>query len=202
MTYNQLLNHALAMLDEQGPDAAFKLMIQEALQTDKVNQAQIYNFAYCFAALAGKTKEAMNLLQEAVCKEGFWYSYEYLMEDEDLEELRKDPAFERIANICRQRQEEAQSAAEPVLAADDLQPGMPVLLALHGDLRNINSHGALLAGSKGKGLLPGLSPVGRAAVLQRLQLGRRAAGGAAPGGELEDPAGTWSQTGNQHPGGL
>ena len=99
VTYNQLLNHALAMLDEQGPDAAFKLMIQEALQTDKVNQAQIYNFAYCFAALAGKTKEAMNLLQEAVCKEGFWYSYEYLMEDEDLEELRKDPAFERIANI-------------------------------------------------------------------------------------------------------
>ena len=137
VTYNQLLNHALAMLDEQGPDAAFKLMIQEALQTDKVNQAQIYNFAYCFAALAGKAKEAMNLLQEAVCKEGFWYSYEYLMEDEDLEELRKDPAFERIANICRQRQEEAQSAAEPVLAADDLQPGMPVLLALHGDLRNI-----------------------------------------------------------------
>ena len=52
VTYNQLLNHALAMLDEQGPDAAFKLMIQEALQTDKVNQAQIYNFAYCFAALA------------------------------------------------------------------------------------------------------------------------------------------------------
>lgn len=27
VTYNQLLNHALAMLDEQGPDAAFKLMI-------------------------------------------------------------------------------------------------------------------------------------------------------------------------------
>ena len=187
MTYNQLLNHALAMLDEQGPDAAFKLMIQEALQTDKVNQAQIYNFAYCFAALAGKTKEAMNLLQEAVCKEGFWYSYEYLMEDEDLEELRKDPAFERIANICRQRQEEAQSAGAAGVARRPAQH---------------NSHGALLAGHKGKGLLPGLSPVGRAAVLQRLQLGRRAAGGAAPGGELEDPAGTWSQTGNQHPGGL
>ena len=115
MTYTQLLNTALELLDEQGPQQAFDFMQQQSPNIEYANPAQLYNFSYCLAAMCDRTDEAMGLLKEAVYTHGYWYDYTYLMEDEDLAQLRSMPEFETIANLCRQRQQAAQQAAQPVL---------------------------------------------------------------------------------------
>lgn len=86
--------------------------------------------------MCDRTDEAMRLLKEAVYTHGYWYDYTYLMEDEDLEPLRSMPEFETIANLCRQRQQAAQQAAQPVLCCEETQPNKPVVLVLHGDQQN------------------------------------------------------------------
>ena len=136
MTYTQLLNRAIALLDEQGPEAAYQLMKTEGFEIEYANQAQIYNFAYCFAALSGHIDEALGLMKEALYQKGFWYDYDYLMEDEDLEELRRDPSFETMAKLCQERQQAAQAAAKPQLVQENVQPAKPFLLILHGDQQN------------------------------------------------------------------
>lgn len=136
MTYTQLLNNALEILDEKGAEQAYCFMKEEAPKVSNANQAQLYNFTYCFAALCDKTEEAMGLLKEAVYNKGFWYDYEYLMEDEDLSELRKCSEFETIAQLCRERQEAAQAAAKPVLVQDNIEAEKPFMVILHGDQEN------------------------------------------------------------------
>lgn len=136
MTYAQLLNHTLELLDEEGPEKAYEFMKEEGKNTEYANPAQLYNFAYCIAALCGKTEEAMGLLKEAVYTKGYWYDYEYLMEDEDLEELRQMSEFAMIANLCRERQEAAVKAAKPVLMEDGMEADKPFLMILHGDQQN------------------------------------------------------------------
>ena len=51
MTYTQLLNTALELLDEQGPQQAFDFMQQQSPNIEYANPAQLYNFSYCLAAL-------------------------------------------------------------------------------------------------------------------------------------------------------
>ncbi len=44
MTYTQLLNTALELLDEQGPQQAFDFMQQQSPNIEYANPAQLYNF--------------------------------------------------------------------------------------------------------------------------------------------------------------
>ena len=136
MTYLQLMNHALELLDEEGPEETYQFMQEEGPKAEYANQAQIYNFTYCVAALCGKEEEAMGLLKEAVYTKGYWYDYAYLMEDEDLEPLRRMSEFATVANLCRERQEAAEEKAAPVLEEDGLEAGEPFLMVLHGDQQN------------------------------------------------------------------
>ena len=136
MTYAQLMNRALELLDEEKPEEAYEFMKEEGPKAEYANPAQVYNFTYCVAAICGKTEEAMGLLKEAVYTKGYWYDYEYLMEDEDLEPLRQMSEFATVANLCRERQEAAVAAAKPVLEEDGLEAGKPFLMVLHGDQQN------------------------------------------------------------------
>lgn len=137
MTYTQLLNQALELLDEEGADEAYQLVKQEWKQVANTNEAQLYNLAYCFAALSGCAQEALGLLKEAVYTKGFWYDYEYLIQDEDLESLRAYSEFETMAQLCKERQQTAQKAAKPLLVQDgEMQVDKPFLLVLHGDQQN------------------------------------------------------------------
>ena len=85
MTYSQLFNQALELLDEQGAEEAYELVKQEWQNVENANEAQLYNLAYCFAALSGKTEEALGLMKEALYTKGYWYDYNYLMEEEEVE---------------------------------------------------------------------------------------------------------------------
>lgn len=136
MTYSQLFNQALELLDEQGAEEAYALVKQEWQNVENANEAQLYNLAYCFAALSGKTEEALGLMKEALYTKGYWYDYNYLMEDEDLEELRKHSEFEMMVNLCRERQQAALESAESVLVQEEVEAGKPCLLVLHGDQQN------------------------------------------------------------------
>ena len=136
MTYTQVLNRSITLLDEEGPESAYRFIKEEGFYVENANEAQIYNFAYCFAALCGKTEEALGLMKEALYTKGYWYDYNYLMEDEDLEELRKYSEFETMANLCRERQQAALDCAKPVLVQDGTEKGKPCLFILHGDQQN------------------------------------------------------------------
>lgn len=137
MNFQQLQNQSLALLDEEGPEAALALLKEHAATVEHAVPAQLYNFLYCFAALAGREEEAMGLLTEAVFAKGFWYDYDYLMADEDLTLLRHRPEFTAVAEACRARQQEALAAVRPVLqGAETLRPGQPFALVLHGDQEN------------------------------------------------------------------
>lgn len=60
MTYTQLLNTALELLDEQGPQQAFDFMQQQSPNVEYANPAQLYNFSYCLAAMCDRTDDAMD----------------------------------------------------------------------------------------------------------------------------------------------
>ena len=51
MTYTQVLNRSITLLDEEGPESAYRFIKEEGFYVENANEAQIYNFAYCFAAL-------------------------------------------------------------------------------------------------------------------------------------------------------
>lgn len=135
MTYTQLLNETIARYDRDGSLAAYHFITEHA---DEVtgNRTQIYNFRYALAAASGLKDEALQLLREAVIDHGYWYSFNYLMADEDLESIRDNNEFKELAEICKKREEEAKATAKPelkVLHASEDKTDNPLLIALHGD---------------------------------------------------------------------
>ena len=46
MTYSQLFNQALELLDEQGAEEAYELVKQEWQNVENANESQLYNLAY------------------------------------------------------------------------------------------------------------------------------------------------------------
>jgi len=45
------------------------------------------NFRYCMASKLGDLELAIRLMREAIIDKGYWYGYEYLLEDDDLKPL-------------------------------------------------------------------------------------------------------------------
>jgi len=104
--------------------------------------AQIYNFRFTIACKAGLSKLAIQIMDEAIITKGYWYSYQYLMEDDDLEPLKKSNEFNRLVNICKAREKKAKINEKPELKV--YFPGnmekmldYPLMMALHGDQENI-----------------------------------------------------------------
>ncbi len=137
MTYTQILNETLAVYRQSGAEAAFEFVEREA-KSLAGDYPQIDNFRYALAAAAGKKQEAMNIMREAIEGKGYWYSYEYLEADEDLDLLRKEPEFEKWLQLCKEREEEAIANQESkiLLLGNEGEP-KPLLLVLHGDQENL-----------------------------------------------------------------
>lgn len=135
MTYTHLLNETIAIYDREGSLEAYRFITEHADEVDG-NRTQIYNFRYALAAASGLKEEALQLLREAVIDHGYWYSYDYLMADEDLESIQETEEFKELAAICKRREEEAKATAKPelkVIHASSEKAGNPLLIALHGD---------------------------------------------------------------------
>jgi acetyl esterase/lipase len=137
MTYTQVLNETLSIYREKGEEAAYEFVSKEA----KIlvgDYPQIDNFRYALAAAIGKKEEAMALMREAIESKGYWYSHEYLKQDDDLDALRGDPDFEKWLLLCQEREEEALSNAESkILLLGNEGEEKPLLLVLHGNQENL-----------------------------------------------------------------
>jgi predicted esterase len=140
MTYTRLLNATLEKYETSGTEEAYKFISRHAVDIEE-NHAQIYNFRYSLAAASGYEQEALAIMKKAILDNGHWYSYEYLMEDEDLDPLRKFIDFQHMIELCKKREEEAKQAAKPeleVMRSVDSKGKQSLLVALHGNQENIN----------------------------------------------------------------
>lgn len=137
MTYTQILNETLAVYRQSGAPAAFDFVEKEA-KSLAGDYPQIDNFRYALAAAAGKKQEAMAIMREAIELKGYWYSYEYLQADDDLDLLRKEADFEKWLQLCKDREEAARGQQESkVLLLGNEGQAKPTFLVLHGDQENL-----------------------------------------------------------------
>jgi predicted esterase len=113
----------------------------------------------CMASLLDETALALQLLEEALAA-GLWYAEAQLREDTDLQSLQGLPEFERLVEVCRKREAEAQAQAAPVLLTlqpeDQCQAGRqpcPLLLVLHGNNKSAEGSVGFWSSAVSKGWL-------------------------------------------------
>ncbi|MGA9288383.1 MAG: alpha/beta hydrolase [Anaerobacillus sp.] len=136
LTYTRLLNETISIYDESGSLKAYQYMKENADQVDG-NEAQLYNFKYALAAASGLEEVALSEMKEAVMDHGYWYAYDYLESDEDLNAIRKYDDFKEMVQICKRREEEAMLASIPeLIVVDTKQDSDQIIVALHGDQEN------------------------------------------------------------------
>ena len=111
ITYINLLNRTLEIYMKGDYLEAYNF-ITENYQDIKGNLAQIYNFRYTIANKAGLEELALKIMSEAILEKGFWYKYNYLIEDEDLKSLNKYKKFGELLDICKKRELEAKKKRE------------------------------------------------------------------------------------------
>ncbi|KQL56013.1 MULTISPECIES: alpha/beta hydrolase [Bacillaceae] len=138
MKYTKLLNTTLEKYKTNGAEDAYHYISKHANEVEG-NHAQIYNFQYALAAASGHEDEALAIMKEAIIENGHWYSYTYLLEDEDLDSLRKNEEFQYMIDLCRNREEEAKKNAEStleVIVPDKGRTKEGLFIALHGNQEN------------------------------------------------------------------
>jgi predicted esterase len=142
ITYTSLLNAAIDLYMEEKYIEAYNFITENEANAEG-NTAQIYNFRYCFACKAGLTELAMDIMKEAIVEKGYWYSYSYLIEDDDLKALREYSEFDELANICKNRELKAKENLKSdikVIKPNNLVENKkyPLIIALHGNEENIS----------------------------------------------------------------
>ena len=136
LTYFELINLAMRLYREGKLAEAYDL-VNENSDVKPGNPAQILNFRYSIASRLGDSELAMKLMREAIVDKGYWYGYEYLLEDDDLKPLQDLPEFRSLAEKCREREIEAKVDSKPSLKimrtgeSDVHRPRL--LMALHGN---------------------------------------------------------------------
>jgi len=141
MTYTNLINETLELYLQKEYLKAYDFITQNAVKV-KGNNAQIYNFRYSIASKAGLNDLAMKIMKEAIIEKGYWYSYQYLVEDDDLKPLHVYKEFDECANMCKERENQAQRDSKvdlKVLMPNNLADNekYPLIITLHGDQENI-----------------------------------------------------------------
>lgn len=139
MRYTDLINNTLDIYMNESIEKALKyLNDNEDKVQGVINEPQLYNYKYSLVAANGDCKSALEIMKEAIVEKEYWYSYEYLMEDEDLQELRDEPDFEPLANICELREKKAKLTTLPMLKIIKSTDGesKKSFMVLHADQEN------------------------------------------------------------------
>jgi|AntRauTorckE6833_2_1112554.scaffolds.fasta_scaffold03778_9 predicted esterase len=142
LNYHKLLNIALDYYLKGEYKKGYEYIKENQKKVDG-NQTQIYNFKYTLACKAGLIDSAMDILKEAVIQKGYWYSKEYLLEDDDLDPLRDKKEFEEIIDICSKREDKAKNNAKPklkVFKSDNIinNNNKKLFMVLHGNQENVD----------------------------------------------------------------
>lgn len=136
MTYIQLLNETLHCYANKGSLEAYTYIMEHA-KGIVGNEAQIYNFKYALAGAAGLEEEALHLMKEAIIEKGFWYGNEYLISDDDLKPLHKFEEFQKMVQLCKEREELAKKTERADVKYIDSKKKEKLFIAMHGDQENI-----------------------------------------------------------------
>jgi len=141
ITYASLINKTLEIYMKGDYLEAYNF-ITDNYKGIKVNLAQIYNFRYTIANKAGLEELALQIMREAIVEKGFWYQYNYLIEDEDLKSLNKYKEFDESIDMCKKREIEAKRNEKTdlkIIVPDKIneQCKHPLIIVLHGDQENI-----------------------------------------------------------------
>ena len=114
-------------------------LLTEAAPRFPEQEALIYNWRFCAAAMMNKTDLALQLIQESL-DAGFFWSTAYLTSDEDLKSLYNLPEFKRLTEVSEERYREARKNSKPLSLSlplpEDAEPPLPLLLILHGNKSN------------------------------------------------------------------
>lgn len=142
ISYTRLLNKTLEIYRKDDHLEAYNFITENYKGIKKGNLAQIYNFRYSIANEAGLEELVLQIMREAIVEKGFWYQYNYLIEDEDLKSLNKYKEFSELLDICKKRESVAKRNEKPdlkIIVPDKMneQYKHPLIIALHGDQENI-----------------------------------------------------------------
>ena len=138
-SYTDILNETIKRYVNGDYKGAYTFITEEAPKV-VTNLAQIYNFRYAIASKMGDVELSIKLFKEAVEDHEFWYSYEYLMEDDDLEPIRNKPVFKELANTCKEREISAKKSTQAklkVIEPKENEDTNQLLIGLHGNQENI-----------------------------------------------------------------
>ncbi|MFQ5759090.1 MAG: alpha/beta hydrolase [Candidatus Bathyarchaeia archaeon] len=138
LTFQELAKRIFALYQNKEYAEALDLLTRESNRFPEWAR-RIYFWRVCLATRMNEVDLALDLLEEAVGS-GYWFWKTELREDPDLKPLQGLPRFERLVEICSQRQEVARAQATPsilvsepeALSEDDRRP-WPLLIALHGN---------------------------------------------------------------------
>lgn len=132
-SYFRFLHEAIRLYNHDQLERAYELVLREGEDVGG-NPAQILNLKYCLESRLGKQEAALETFRGAV-GQGYWYGYEYLLQDEDLRPIRDTAEFRRLAEVCRGREMVAKARSRPDLKVLPSERGgsKGLLLALHGN---------------------------------------------------------------------
>ncbi len=140
MTYSSLFKQSIGLYLEGQYEQAYQL-ITEQMDSFKDFETHLYNLRYCTACMAGHKDLTIQILKEAILEKGYWYSVDYLYQEEDLKSIRDTEEFKELAELCRQRELEARETARPGLIT--IKPlnfkeenTYPLMMILHGNGQN------------------------------------------------------------------
>ncbi|MES5954676.1 alpha/beta hydrolase [Bacillus fungorum] len=136
MTYIQLLNETLYCYANKGSLEAYTYIMEHA-KGIVGNEAQIYNFKYALASASGLEEEALHLMKKAIIEKGFWYGNEYLISDDDLKSLHKFEEFQKMVQLCKEREELAKKTERADVKFIEGKKKEKLFIAMHGDQENI-----------------------------------------------------------------
>lgn len=135
MNEMQLLNNTLEMIDDKGIKGAYNYLVSNLEELESLS-SQVYNYLYCLASCSEKKEEAINWLNEAIVKKGFWYRPE-VFEDDDLDNIRHDDRFKVYCNLSNERYMKALETAQ-TKCTWSRKSRKDIVLALHGNQQNID----------------------------------------------------------------
>ncbi len=138
-TYYALDKQLFKLFEEKEYQQVLDLIEQEQANFPTHTLYFVY-WRICMTNLLGKREEALRLFREAV-EQGYWFTPDWMAEDEDLVSLHPLPEFQSLLATCRQRLLQAQAEVRPelrVLPPDPPVAPAPLLIALHGNMSNSN----------------------------------------------------------------
>lgn len=133
LTFDDYANKLFRLYDEGGYADAYD-WVTSNMHRFPDESARICFWRVCLASRLNNIPQALQLMEEGLAA-GYWFEVEQLRNDSDLEPLQGHPGFERMVEVCRQRQAEAQANVQPALTTlvpSSSSPPYPLLFVLHG----------------------------------------------------------------------